>query len=92
MKQKKKIIIDLDVITVAKWDKSNNGDTGRKLVSKIEKKEFELVTPFYLLEHLVKWKHITLKEQIEDFYIKNSTKILTNEDVDDKINELSIIP
>ncbi len=90
MKQKKKILVDLDVITVAKWDKSKNGDIGRKLVSKIEKKEFELVTPFYLLEHLVKWKHILLKEQIEDFYIKNSTKVLTNEDVDDKIDELSI--
>ncbi|MEK6946007.1 MAG: hypothetical protein AABX32_00205 [Nanoarchaeota archaeon] len=88
MKQKKKIMIDLDVVTMAKWDKSHNGDIGREFLSRTE--EFEIVTPFYLLGHLDKWKHITLKEQIENFYLKNSTTLLTNEDIDYEIGNLGI--
>jgi len=34
MKSKKKIIIDLDVVTVAKWDKGKNGDLGRSFIIK----------------------------------------------------------
>ncbi len=81
---------DLDVVTVAFWDKGKNGNLGRGLVLRIKQKELDMITPFYLLEHLTKWRHITLKEQIEDFYIKNSSKLLTNEDVDTKIDELGI--
>ena len=57
---------------------------------RVKQKELDMVTPLYLLEHLIKWKYITLKEQIENFYIKNSKKLLTNEDVDAKIDELLI--
>ena len=90
MKQKKKIVIDLDVVTVAKWDKGKNGDLARNFLLRIKQKEFEMHTPFYLLGHLDRWKHITLKEQIEDFYLKNSTVLLTNEDVDAQIDSLGI--
>jgi len=89
-KMKKTIMIDLDVVTVGKWDRGNYGDMARELIRRAEKKEFQVITPFYLIEHLTKWKNIPLKEKIEDFYIKQSSKILTNEDVDDKIEELGI--
>lgn len=87
---KKKIIVDLDVVTVAFWDRGANGESARKFLSRIKQKELLIITPYYLLEHLTKWKYITLKEQIEDFYIKNSNKMLTNEDVDERIGELKI--
>ena len=87
---KKKIIVDLDVVTVAKWDKGKNGDLGRKFLLRIEQKELDMTTPFYLLGHLDKWEHVTLKEQIEDFYLKNSAAMLTNEDVDAKIDSLGV--
>lgn len=87
---KNKIIIDLDVITVGKWDTGEYGDIARKLMKRIENKEFEVVTPFHLIEHLIKWTNLQLKEKIEEFYLKNSTKLLTNEDVDIKIGELGI--
>ena len=90
IKTKKKIVVDLDVVTVAKWDKGKNGDLGRSFLLRIKNKEFDVVTPFYLLGHLDKWKHITLKEKIENFYLKNSTTLLTNEDVDEKIEDLGI--
>lgn len=87
---KKKILIDLDVVTVAKWDKGRNGDLGREFLLRIEDKEFNVVTPFYLLAHLDKWKHIRLKEEIENFYLKSSVTLLTNEDVDERIDGLGI--
>lgn len=87
---KKKVIIDLDVVTVGKWDKGKNGDNARKFMLRVENREFEVVTPFYLIEHLVKWRNIPLKEKIEGFYLKESTTLLTNEDVDDKIGELGV--
>ena len=87
---KKKILVDLDVVTVGKWDKGNKGDMARKLMNRIEYKEFELVTPSYMLEHLIKWHNVSLKEKIHVFYLKESTKLLSNEDVDIKIEELEI--
>ena len=83
---KKRIIIDLDIVTVSIWDKKGeNVKLAVKFIHRVKNKEFYVLTPFYLLEHLTKWTHITLKEKIEDFYIKQSSKILTNDDVDDKI-------
>lgn len=87
---KNKIVIDLDVVTVGKWDAGKNGEMARSLIKRIENKEFELVTPFYMIEHLVRWHNIQLKEKIEEFYLKESTKLLSNEDVDIKIKELGI--
>ena len=42
MNSKKRIIVDLDVVTVAKWDKGKNGDLGRKFLSRIEQKELDM--------------------------------------------------
>ncbi len=82
---KKRILVDLDVVTVACWDKGKNGDLARKFLSRIN--EFEMVTPFYLLNHLDKWKHIILKDQIESFYIENSAILISDKDIDLKIDE-----
>ena len=86
----KKILIDLDVVTVGKWDAGKYGDIARNLIKRIENKEFQLITPFYMIEHLLKWKNIQLKEKMKDFYTKESHSIVTNEDVDSKIEELKI--
>ena len=66
----KKIIIDLDVVTISIWDKKGeNVKLAVNLLNRVKNKEFHAVTPFYLPGHLEKWKHISLKEKIEDFYI-----------------------
>ena len=55
---KKKIIIDLDVVTVALWDsKGKNTELAKKFLSRVEKKEFYLGTPFLIIEIVLKWKH-----------------------------------
>ena len=87
---KKKILIDLDVVTVGRWDAGKYGDIARKLLKRTGNKEFDLVTPSYLIGHLLKWHNIQLKEKIEEFYLQESTKILSNEDVDIKIERLEI--
>jgi len=88
--EKQKILIDLDVVTVGKWDKGENGDLARGLMSRIESKEFHVVTPFYLLEHVMKWENEWLREEIENFYITESLTMLTNDDIDAKIGEWDI--
>ena len=64
-REKKIVLVDLDVVTVAFWDMSENADKGRALLGKIARGEVLMATPYYLLSHLEKWKHITLKEKIE---------------------------
>lgn len=90
MDRKKKIIIDLDVVTVGKWDRSREGDLSRKFMDRVAKREFYLITPTLLIELVGKWKHVQLKDFIEDFYLKISDHILSNEDLDTKIDSAGI--
>ena len=76
LKIKKKIVVDLDVVTVGKWDKGNNGNNSREFMRKIANKDFYLITPTLLLELVRKWRHEGLKIQIEEFYLKNSDELI----------------
>ena len=76
MNIKNKIIIDLDVVTVGKWDKGNNGIHSRKLMIRVANRNFYLITPTLLLELVKKWKHESLKIQIEEFYLNNSDELI----------------
>ena len=88
---KKKVLIDLDIVTVNLLDrKGENKKIASDFVKKIGKKDFLVITPFSLLETVAKWKYNALKDDIEEFYIKNSDQILSNKDVDKKMVELKI--
>ena len=50
MKIKRKIIVDLDVVTVGEWDKGTHGNISRKFMVSVTKKAFYLITPTLLLE------------------------------------------
>ena len=76
MKIKRKIIIDLVVVTVGKWDKGDYGNISRKFMIKVSKGTFYLITPTLLLELVKKWHHEKLKVQIEEFYSKNSNETI----------------
>lgn len=65
-KQKKRIIIDLDVVTLAFWDKKDEAE----LIERIKANEFEMVSPYILLDHLSKWDYRKLAEEIGEFYEK----------------------
>ena len=85
-KMKKKIILDLDVVTLAYWDKKDEA----KLIEKIKDGVFAMVTPYIILEHLVKWNHRKLAEEMASFYEKYSSQIITAQNILEKTNELNI--
>lgn len=87
---KKKVIIDLDVVTVAKWDKSENGDLSRKLLNRIEKGEFIVYTPYTLFGLLDKWHHKRLKNEIKGFYDLYSTEVVTAQKVSAEIDKQAV--
>jgi len=91
LKIKRKIIVDLDVVTVSIWDKKGeNVELAIRFINRIKNKEFYVLTPFFLLELVSKWRYSQLKDHIEEFYLKFTDKMLSNEDVDEKIDLIAI--
>ena len=70
----KKILIDLDVITVAFWDKNNEA---LKFLDRVKKGEFEVYTPYSLFDLVTQWKYIELRDKIIHFYNIHSSRIIT---------------
>jgi predicted nucleic acid-binding protein len=88
---KKKIIVDLDVVTVSIWDKKGeNADLAVKFIDRVEKGEFYVMTPYFMLELISKWKYSQIKDYIGNFYLKFSDEILSNEELDDKFDSIGI--
>ena len=88
---KKKIIIDLDVVTVALWDsEGKNVELARNFLTRVEKKEFHVGTPFLIIEVVLRWKHERLKNSIKEFYVKNSDVLFTDTEIKEKCEELDI--
>lgn len=90
MNEKKKIIVDLDVVTVAKWDRSMNGDLSRQFIIRIEKGEFEMLTPYIILDLISEWKHIRLAKRIKEFYDLYSKEIISVINLETKIKGINI--
>ena len=65
MQQKNKILVDLDVVTVAFWD---NKELAIKFLNRIKSEEFTLYTPFIITDLVAKWKHESLRNNIINFY------------------------
>ncbi|MBI3035492.1 hypothetical protein HYY71_04155 [Candidatus Woesearchaeota archaeon] len=88
---KKKIIVDLDVVTVALWDsRGKNTELARNFLARVERKEFYLGTPFLIIEIVLKWKHEKLKNNIKEFFVKNSEKLITDTEIKEKCDELNV--
>ncbi|MBI2575263.1 hypothetical protein HYV82_05255 [Candidatus Woesearchaeota archaeon] len=90
MNKKRKLIVDLDVVTVAKWDKSKNGDLGRQFVMRIEQGEFEMIVPYMLLDLISEWKHTKLAKEIKGFYEIYSTEIISAINLEAKIVRMNV--
>ncbi len=87
---KKRILVDLDVVTVGSWDKGENGDLARDLMQRIKNRDFEMVTPSLLLERIAKWENRNVAERVKEFYDKNSGLKLTDNDIRQKIREAGV--
>jgi len=84
---KKKILIDLDVVTTAIWDKKKES---LDFIERVKKGEFVVYTPFAMLDTLSSWEHETLKKAIKEFYDVYSTRIISAGEYLEKSSELKI--
>jgi len=85
-KKKKKIMIDLDVVTVGIWDKrGEKSEVARGFMQRVENNEFEVVTPFSIIELVLKWRYENLKEDIKEFYLNNTSKLLNDTDIRNQV-------
>jgi len=87
---KKKILIDLDVLTIFAWKKGDNVEVAEEFIGRVKKGNFEVYTPYTLLELVSEWKNKKLQNAILDFYSHYSTEILTIEKVSERFLELGI--
>ncbi|MBI2139449.1 hypothetical protein HYU14_00880 [Candidatus Woesearchaeota archaeon] len=86
-KSKRKILIDLDVITVALWNKK------KEIVSFIERVkegEFEVYTPYSLMDLVEQWRDARLRNNIKEFYALYSTEIVSLQRLKNLIEERAI--
>ncbi|MEK6808407.1 MAG: hypothetical protein AABY14_01845, partial [Nanoarchaeota archaeon] len=61
MMERKRILIDLDVVTVALWDKRDERrNVALNFIERINNKEFEVITLSSTLNLVDKWRHLTL--------------------------------
>jgi len=86
MKSKEKIIVDLDVTTLAFWDNKDEA----KLIERIKGSKYAMVTPYIILEHLSKWNHRKLADEIASFYETYSFEIVTAQNILDKTNDMRV--
>ena len=86
----KRILIDLDVLTIALW-KGDNKKIAVEFLSKVKNEEFYIITPFTLLELLLEWKNTALRDKIKEFYLEYSEDILTERKVYASFDKISNI-
>ena len=76
-------MIDLDVVTSAEWD-----GKGMDFIRRVEKGEFELHTPYALIDLVSEWKYKELVDKIKEFYELYSDEIITVQKLLARIEEL----
>ena len=91
MHQKKKIAVDLDVVTVSIWNKTGSQvEIAHKFVKRVEAGEFYIINPFFLVELALQWKYQELREDIKEFYVRYSEKLVSDTEFKEKGKEMNI--
>lgn len=84
---KKKILIDLDIVTVAEWNSEKNAI---KFIGRVKAGEFDVYTSYSLFDLLDKWKYEKLRNRIKEFYELYSTEIITAQKLTDKLDKSKV--
>jgi len=87
MREGKKIMIDLDVVTVAEWDSDKDAIN---FTERVKAGEFQMHVPYTLLELLDNWEYKELASKIEHFYMLYSKTIISAQDSLDKLKEIGV--
>ncbi len=85
----KKILIDLDVVTVHLWDKSSQAEEAGRLIEKLGSKSFEVIVPYTLIELAERWQYVALREKVIGFY-KENAKTISVEEVREKLENFGV--
>lgn len=85
-RRKPRILLDLDVLTLAFWDKKDEGN----VIKRVGEGEFFLLTPYIILEHLSNWNYRKLANEISSFYEVYSSQIVTTKNILDKTKEMHV--
>ncbi len=87
----KKILLDLDVVTVAFWDKKGKQkELADTFIQRIQNNEFFVGTPFLLVELVLLWKHEGLKQAIRDFYVQHSSRFFSDAEIRERCRLLQV--
>ncbi len=86
----KTVLVDLDVVTMAKWDKGTKPDIARAFLAKIVEGDVVMVTPVILLKRLLVWGHFPLVSEMLAFYFDYSEQLLTDKQIKKRFEELGI--
>jgi len=79
---KKKIIIDLDVVTIGLWIKSDSRrQDASKFMQRVESHEFEVIMLSSTLNLVEKWKNTELSKNIKDFYYENTDHFIDDSEI-----------
>lgn len=85
----KRIVIDLDVITVYLWDNDNRADYARSFIEKVKNGAFQVLVPYTLIELAEKWSYIELRNNVLRFYESVGTEVKAGQ-VKQKLDELKV--
>ena len=83
----KRILIDLDVLTVAFWDRNKEA---LKFLDRVKKGEFEVYTPHIVIDLVSEWRYEKLKNNIKHLYALYSKEILTPQSLLEKFESFSV--
>ena len=88
----KKIVVDLDVVTIGIWKKADERrEEALKFMKRIENKEFETVMLSSTLNLVEKWNNIELSTSIKDFYSKNTKHFIDDLEIFNFLHRKGVI-
>ena len=91
--ERKKIIVDLDVVTVALWNKKGNQfKVADNFIKRVKYREFYLVNPFFLIETVLRWRYEELRENIKEFYVNYSNNLLSDTAISEEVARRRLDP
>ena len=85
----KKIVVDLDVVTVHLWDKGAQAEEASEFIEQVEGKRFKAIVPYTLIELAEKWRYVELKKKVISFYEENAT-LISAEEVNKKLESFGV--
>ena len=82
-----KVMVDLDVVTIAKWHEKRDlrRASSQRFMIRVERDEFSLLVPDEFLEILKPWEYVELMRRVRGWYTTNAKFIISSEEALKKV-------